>query len=140
VGQIPQQNTPLRTRLCKIFDDVPDVGKATKQRLENHDYISITTGEQIFGIFLYKTRPGSTRSAPRTGRCDEFKTWLTNDYSVQGKVADKMLEACMQKVEKVCIHAAGRGHGRVSGSGSGSQSTCHTTMQPVRGMTEPVPA
>jgi len=105
------------------IDDVPGVGKATKQRLENHDYISITTGEQLFGIFLYKTRPGATSSAPRTGRCDEFKTWLTNDCSVQGKVADVMLEACMQKAEQVCIHAAGRGYGRVSGSGSGSQST-----------------
>ena len=34
-----------------------------------------------------------------------------------------MLEACMQKAEKVCIHAAGREYGGVSGSGSGSQST-----------------
>ena len=58
---------------------MPGVGKITKERLENHDYISITTGEQHFGFFLYKTRPGS--SAPRKGRCDEFKTWLTNDYS-----------------------------------------------------------
>ena len=40
-----------------------------------------------------------------------------------------MLKACMQKAEKVCIHAAGRGYGRVSGSASRSQSTCHTTTQ-----------
>jgi len=114
------KDTPLQDI---AIDDVPGVGKITKERLENHDYISITTGEQLFGFFLYKTRPGATSSAPRTGRCDEFKTWLTNDCSVQGKVADVMLEACMQKAEQVCIHAAGRGYGRVSGSGSGSQST-----------------
>ena len=114
------KDTPLQDI---AIDDVPGVGKATKQRLEDHDYISITTGEQLFGIFLYKTRPGATSNAPRTGRCDEFKTWLTNDCSVQGKVADVMLEACMQKAEKVCIHAAGREYGGVSGSGSGSQST-----------------
>jgi hypothetical protein len=112
------KDTPLQDI---AIDDVPGVGKITKERLKNHDYISITTGEQLFGFFLYKTRPGS--SAPRKGRCDEFKTWLTNDCLVQGKVADAILEACMQKAEKVCIYAAGREYGRVSGSGSGSQST-----------------
>jgi hypothetical protein len=112
------KDTPLQDI---AIEDVPGVGKITKERLENHDYVSITTGEQLFGFFLYKTRPGS--SAPRKGRCDEFKTWLTNDCLVQGKVADAILEACMQKAEKVCIHAAGREYGRVSGSGSGSQST-----------------
>ena len=102
------KDTPLQDI---AIDDVPGVGKITKERLENHDYISITTGEQLFGFFLYKTRPGG--SAPRKGRCNEFKTWLTNDCSVQGKVADVMLEACIQKAEKVCIHAPGRGYGRV---------------------------
>jgi hypothetical protein len=68
------KDTPLQDI---AIDDVPGVGKITKERLKNHDYISITTGEQLFGFFLYKTRPGS--SAPRKGRCDEFKTWLTND-------------------------------------------------------------
>ncbi len=59
------KDTPLQDI---AIDDVPGVGKITKERLENHDYISITTGEQLFGFFLYKTRPGS--SAPRKGRCN----------------------------------------------------------------------
>jgi hypothetical protein len=102
---------------------VPGVGPKTKERLTKHDYISITTAEQLFGFFLYKTRPGVTSSDPRMGRCDEFKMWLTNDCSVRGQEANKILKAFLDKAEKVCIHTAGTEYGMVSGSGSGSGST-----------------
>jgi len=106
---------------------VPGVGTITKERLQKHDYISITTAEQLFGFFLYKTRPGVTSSAPRMGRCDEFKTWLTNDCSVRGQEANKILKAFLDKAEKVCIHSAGTEYGRVSElSGSGSDTHTHT--------------
>jgi hypothetical protein len=113
------KDTPLQDI---AIEDVPGVGPITKERLKKHDYISIITGEQLFGFFLYKTSPGVTSSAPRMGRCDEFKTWLTNDCSVRGQEANTILKAFLDKAEKVCIHTAGTEYGSVSelsGSGSG---------------------
>jgi len=107
----PRQNSTPTTTSVKMelfmwtplqdigIQDVPGVGPATLARLAKHDYVSIKTGEQLFGLFLYK------------GRGEEFRTWLKDDCEVQGSVAKQLHEACLDKANKVCSTELGGGGG-----------------------------